>query len=158
MTLTATDPKRITLKGYRSSPSLSEETLAMRATVLLDGKPVGDVSNDGHGGPNCFHATTHEARAAVAAIVAAHPPRVTPYGTLKMTEDLFFGVLVEAEEERKARATWARKAKKLPPGWTLAALVYPGKRIDLRAPLEVMPELIAKVRAEAGPEEALWRV
>lgn len=47
-------PSALTLKNIKVHHGLSEETWAYTATVYLDGKSVGTVKNDGHGGPD-FH-------------------------------------------------------------------------------------------------------
>ena len=39
-----------TLKGYKCFKEMSEETLCFHTTILCDGKEVGTVKNDGHGG------------------------------------------------------------------------------------------------------------
>jgi hypothetical protein len=42
--------RTLSLKGYKSVAWMSEETVCFTATVLLDGKIVGEASNEGHGG------------------------------------------------------------------------------------------------------------
>jgi hypothetical protein len=48
-TLTAAG-STLSLKGYKTVSWMSEETVCFTATVLIDGKPVGEAENDGHGG------------------------------------------------------------------------------------------------------------
>lgn len=43
---------RVELKSYKEVKSMSEETVCFQAAVYVDGKKVGDVSNDGRGGPH----------------------------------------------------------------------------------------------------------
>lgn len=161
MTTTATltpaqQAARVTLKAYRSSARFSHETIAFTAKVVLDGKVVGVVENDGHGGPNCFTPATREANEAIRAIVAAQPSTICPWGVLEATQDTFFGDLVEAEERKKERAALARKAAKMPPGYSFAVLVYAYQRVELRAPVADMDALIAKASAKHGqPNEVL---
>lgn len=45
---------KIELGSYKHSPSLSEETRAFTANIYIDGKKVGTVKNQGHGGPDQF--------------------------------------------------------------------------------------------------------
>jgi len=47
----------ITLKNVQVYPRMSEETTAFNATIYLDGKKVGEVKNQGHGGCNFYHWT-----------------------------------------------------------------------------------------------------
>lgn len=46
----------ITLKSIKRHSGLSQETHAYTATVYVNGKKWGTVSNAGHGGPDDFHA------------------------------------------------------------------------------------------------------
>lgn len=147
---------RVALKGYRSSSRFSRETIAFTAKVVLDGKVVGVVENDGHGGPNCFTPATREANEAIRAIVAAQPSKAYSWGVVEATYDTFFGQLVEAEERKKEHAALARKAAKLPPGYAFAVLVYGHQRVELRAPVADLDALIAKATAKHGtPLEVL---
>lgn len=45
-----TQQSRITLRNLKVAQFASEETLCFRATVLFDGKPIAEASNQGHGG------------------------------------------------------------------------------------------------------------
>lgn len=42
--------RTLSLKGYKSVAWMSEETVCFTATILLDGKVVGEAANEGHGG------------------------------------------------------------------------------------------------------------
>lgn len=42
--------RTLSLKGYKSVSWMSEETVCFTATVLIDGKIVGEANNEGHGG------------------------------------------------------------------------------------------------------------
>lgn len=46
---------KIELKNIKHMASLSEETLCYNASLYVDGKKIGQVSNHGHGGPDMFH-------------------------------------------------------------------------------------------------------
>jgi hypothetical protein len=50
----------ITLRKFKYSPYLSEETNAYAAEVFADGKKIGTVKNDGHGGCSLFYPTDRE--------------------------------------------------------------------------------------------------
>jgi hypothetical protein len=49
-TNTASNISRITLKSFKTVKWMSEETTCFTAIVLLDGKVIGEASNEGHGG------------------------------------------------------------------------------------------------------------
>ena len=49
-TNTAANLSRLTLKSFKTVKWMSEETTCFTATVLIDGKPIGEASNEGHGG------------------------------------------------------------------------------------------------------------
>ncbi len=46
----------IELKSIRFFERMSEETNAFRASLYIDGKPVGEAGNDGKGGPTWYRA------------------------------------------------------------------------------------------------------
>jgi len=54
----------VSIKSYRPAPQLSEETEAFAATIYLNGKRAGYVSNDGHGGCNRYDFADREQREA----------------------------------------------------------------------------------------------
>lgn len=45
----------ITLKNIKIADFLSQETTAYIATLYIDGRKIGTVENDGHGGCDLFH-------------------------------------------------------------------------------------------------------
>jgi hypothetical protein len=53
---------KIELRNVKYAAFASEETACFSATVVLDGKPAGTVSNDGHGGPDMHHPLSLEER------------------------------------------------------------------------------------------------
>jgi len=44
------DTARITIKSFKTVKWMSEETICFTASVLIDGKVIGEASNEGHGG------------------------------------------------------------------------------------------------------------
>lgn len=50
---------KITLKSIKYSAFASEETVCYQATLLIDGKKIGTVKNDGRGGPDYFWGDNH---------------------------------------------------------------------------------------------------
>lgn len=67
----------ISLKNFKYYDSMSEETLCFEASVYFNGKRIGDVRNDGHGGEahfradwkTCSHALIEQAEAWAKAFV-----------------------------------------------------------------------------------------
>ena len=51
----------ITVKNVKHYPSMSEETLCFEATIYINGKSAGRVSNRGYGGCNSYDNHTTEA-------------------------------------------------------------------------------------------------
>jgi len=54
--------RTVTVKNYQPVPSLSEESEAFSATVYLDGKRAGRVTNHGNGGCNLYDFDSREQR------------------------------------------------------------------------------------------------
>ena len=50
----------LTLKNLKIVKEMSEETLCFHATLYLDNKKIGNVSNHGQGGPNDYHFKEHK--------------------------------------------------------------------------------------------------
>jgi hypothetical protein len=88
MTATA----RLSFQSFKSSPRMSEETLAFTATVLLDGKAVGTARNDGRGGPNTFVPHDGDCLRAFHAVVKAT--------SVDADYDTVLGDLVEAQTNK----------------------------------------------------------
>ena len=65
---------RFALAALKVSDFASEETLCFQATILLDGKKVGTVSNDGHGGCDRLFFSDKAARALFTEEAAKLPP------------------------------------------------------------------------------------
>jgi hypothetical protein len=68
---------KLELRNIKHMASLSEETQCYSGTVYLDGKPVCNVSNHGHGGCDMQHWTDREAQARIEAHFKAMPERDT---------------------------------------------------------------------------------
>jgi hypothetical protein len=70
---------RITLTKLKVSDFASQETLCFVATVLLDGKPIAEARNDGHGGITHLYAMdgARKRLAQAEAFAKSLPPQVT---------------------------------------------------------------------------------
>ena len=74
-----------TIKNLKFAEFASEETLCFEATLYVDGKSVGRVSNDGRGGPNTYDDWKVEKE--LSEIVSAANIRVEYLGST-LTKDL----------------------------------------------------------------------
>lgn len=91
----------VTLKKVSYAEFASEETSCFRAEVYINGKHEGSVSNDGHGGSNCYTPWSLEQR--LDAIAGTLPDHVDEQFlidgapmVLKMDADLLIGDLFDA--------------------------------------------------------------
>lgn len=106
---------KIELKKFTANERLSEETLAYAADVYVDGKKVGTAGNHGTGGPDEVR-IPGDMGLKVQQYILGLPPVPSGHGgePLKMTEDLFFGLLAEAEQKKRREARtkqrWAKFA------------------------------------------------
>lgn len=96
-------PMKIELKNIKVMSSLSEETNCYSASLYVDGKKIGDVSNRGHGGPDNFYGDRAAFNAAEAWVKANMPPLETSMGgdPLEMDMELLCGTLLEDHLLRK---------------------------------------------------------
>jgi hypothetical protein len=124
---------KIALKNVKIARFASEETTCFRATIYVDGRRAGEVSNGGHGGPNEYHFADRDLERRFEAFCQSQPP-LPPHpdypelGGLPMSTDLYLSLLLEQYEERKEleRACKGKTAYRLKgdkPGtfWSLKA-------------------------------------
>jgi len=172
---------RITLKRLKVSSFASEETLCFEATVLLDGLPIAQARNDGHGGMTILRAVTGaEAKLLIAeAFAKALPPLITDDADpndptrkleLPMSLDFLVDLLASYEYEEKQLRTAFRRdmAKKVlfvaqgrlryPKGVNLAILSA-GDRSSLHRRIRAQHGPQTTILSELSSDEAfaLWR-
>lgn len=102
---------RITLAKVKYAAFASEETLCFSATILLDGKPVADVRNDGHGGADRVTVTDEAGIRSVDAFIATLEPMDVQGYVLKPSLELVVGDLmerwlVERDFDRALKTKW----------------------------------------------------
>ena len=114
-----------TLKNVKYSATFSEETNCYKATLYLDGKKIGTVQNEGHGGSDYVQYDDPAVRERVSAYVKALPPlqpsaeyiRMGIKDPLPMSESLFFGLMVEeflkVKEQARVDALNAKRQAKM---------------------------------------------
>lgn len=103
----------IELRGIKHSASLSEETPAYTATLLVNGVVFGEVSNHGQGGSDEFHSKVHSYKdlKALDDLVASTYPKVEAFG-MELTESvemLCHGIVYEEQERKNLRSMLSRK-------------------------------------------------
>jgi len=82
---------KIEIRNVKHAKFLSEETDCFEATVLIDGKVVGSVKNEGHGGNNFYY--PRELESTLDDHAKTLPQCQTQYGPLDMSADLVIGDL-----------------------------------------------------------------
>lgn len=96
---------KITIANLKHSPSLSEETHAYTATVLVDGVRAFEASNHGTGGPDMYHPIKGYAGPTdieVDAWLKANTPQHEAYGMkLDNSLEIVVGDLINDEIARK---------------------------------------------------------
>ena len=141
----------ITLKNLRVAQNLSEETLAFTATIYVDGKRAGDVSNRGNGG-SCIWAFNDRALGQrveewAAALPAVPADVAGEYGPIPMDLDLYVhGLACRMNRERILRRLCRTR--------TVGRMADdpPGEIREWDAPYT--PFFAAKLRAHFGPQLA----
>jgi hypothetical protein len=113
----------LTLKAIKVVKWMSEETTCFTATVVYNGEPAGEVSNEGQGGATFAHFKTPELRERIEAWAATIDPKAIGFN---FTDPDFVGYKVtaadicdyileehlKAEDTRKTVASIRRRAAK----------------------------------------------
>jgi len=124
---------RIALKALKVNKTLSDETVCFSAVVLLDGAPVADASNRGHGGGTIVHFQSDAVATSVLGAFKALAGPTAP--ALYFGFDDLIDEVVAAQSEdadwRKFAARWNKK------GWTCVRLVGAYGRVFSRDATEV---------------------
>lgn len=114
------DQSRVTLTNLKVAEFASEETLCFSATVLFDGVPVADASNDGRGGCTFLRPRKGAANrlAEAEAFAERLPALVSEYDdpkepSRKLTIDITLDLLVdhiagELHDDRRIRSRFTR--------------------------------------------------
>ena len=96
---------KITIANLKHSPSLSEETHAFTATILIDGVRAFEASNHGTGGPDAYHTVkgyTGPSPIEVDTWLKTNTPQIEAYGMkLDNSMEIVVGDLINAELVRK---------------------------------------------------------
>jgi hypothetical protein len=158
---------RISLKRLKVADFASEETLCFEAKVMLDGLPIAQARNDGHGGMTILRAikgADAKLRAAEA-FAKALPPLITegadpndPTRKLELPMSLDFLVDLLASHEHEAKRLRSRFrqdfAKKLLFVAGDRLLYLQGVNLKICTAEEIR-RFHAQIRAEHGPETTI---
>ncbi len=92
---------KVELISVKYAAFASEETACFEATIVIDGKKVGTVSNDGHGGCNFYR--PYGLEATLTAYAKTLPPLPSQYSPEPMVQDadLFIGELLDDHLQSK---------------------------------------------------------
>lgn len=115
-TNTAANLSRLTLKSFKTVKWMSEETTCFTAIVLIDGKPIGEASNEGHGG-STFVRFISPAAEAVSENFAKSVSPIDVKGWEFLADKGFafadlVDIIVGREEEKKETARIVAKVRK----------------------------------------------
>lgn len=110
---------KVELKNVKYSAFASQETHCFEATVYIDGKRAGTVSNEGYGGPDSYSSDALFEQ--LKAIASTMPPiDMTPYGvkeTMPETPETLIGNLMNTYLElREIKRMCAKKTLYRIPG------------------------------------------
>jgi hypothetical protein len=115
-TTTAHNLTRLTLKSFKTVKWMSEETICFTAIVCIDGKAIGEASNEGHGGCTFIHYVNDAARVTAEAFAKSiSPTDVEGWDFLAdkgFTFDNLIDIAAEREEKKKAQASALKRLKK----------------------------------------------
>lgn len=98
------EENNLSLSKIKIHPDMSEETNCFSATICLNGKEVGTVKNDGHGGSHMYHWHDREVG-----------KQIEEWSETQETEfeherlDQIVDVLLSKFEERKQLKRWCKK-------------------------------------------------
>ncbi len=143
---------KIELRNVKYAAFASEETACFYATVMIDGKAAGTVSNDGHGGPDMHYPFSLEERLNEHAKTL--PPYVAYGETFEHSAETVIAALLDEYLLKRdyKRAIGSRllyvgndgklyESKRRVPKAQLAALIEKAKaRNDVKHVLNALPE------------------
>lgn len=115
-TNTAVNLSRITLKSFKTVKWMSEETTCFTAIVHLDGKVIGEASNEGHGGSTFVRFVTPSAKSTADEFAKSINPTDVKGWEFLAGKSFEFSDLVDIivgrEEEKKETARIVAKIRR----------------------------------------------
>jgi len=158
---------RISLKRLKVAAFASEETLCFEATVLLDGLPIAEARNDGHGGMTNLRAIKGaEAKLRSADEFAKSlPPLISEYADpkdatrkleLPMSLEFLVDLLASHEDaEKRLRTAFKRDMAKKVMYVANNRLLYLKGINRIICSTEEIQRFHKRIRAEHGPETTI---
>jgi hypothetical protein len=135
---------KIEIRNVKYAKFASQETECFEATVLIDGKVVGKVSNEGHGGNNMYY--PHDVETTIDTYAKTLPPCKTEYGDLEMSSDLVIGELfTQWLLAKDLKNTLKTRALFLKDGKLLQTKKYPKEQLEK---IVKLPEFVVALKAE----------
>jgi hypothetical protein len=115
-TNTASALSRLTLKSFKTVKWMSEETICFTATVCIDGKAIGEASNEGHGGCTFVRFVSPAAEIIAEQFSKSiNPGDINGWEFLAdkgFTLDCLVDIAVEREEQKKETARIVAKVRR----------------------------------------------
>jgi len=137
---------KIEIRNVKYAKFMSEETECFEATVLIDGKVEGKVSNEGHGGCNFYH--PHTLGDKLNEYAKTLPPCKSQYGDLEMDADLLIGDLFEKWSlEKDLKKTLKTRVLFVRDGKLLQTKKYEANQLELLLKTR-LNDLVVAVKAE----------
>jgi len=100
---------RLALKSFKTVKWMSEETLCFTALVHLDGKLIGEASNEGHGGCTFIHYVNDAAKTAGETFAKSIDPRDVAGWEFMADKGFTLDCLVDILSEEKEKEDAAKK-------------------------------------------------
>lgn len=108
-TTTAHNLSRLTLKSFKTVKFMSEETTCFTAVVCIDGKAIGEASNEGHGGCTFIHYVNDAARVTAEAFAKSISPTDVEGWDFLADKGFTFDNLIDIAVELRDRADAQKK-------------------------------------------------
>jgi len=113
---TAFNLSRLSLKSFKTVKWMSEETTCFTALVVLDGKTIGEASNEGHGGSTFLHFINPTAKTTAEEFAKSISPADVKGWEFLADKGFDFADLVDIivgkEEEKKETARIVAKVRR----------------------------------------------
>ncbi len=113
---TASNLSRLSLKSFKTVKWMSEETTCFTASVLIDGKTIGEASNEGHGGSTFLHFVNPTAKSTAEEFAKSINPADVKGWEFLADKGFDFADLVDIivgkEEEKKETARIVAKVRR----------------------------------------------
>lgn len=107
---------RLTLKSFKTVKWMSEETTCFTASVLIDGKVIGEASNEGHGGCTFVRFVSPTAEATAEQFSKSiNPSDINGWEFMSdkgFTIDCLVDIVVEREMQKKETASIVAKIRR----------------------------------------------